>query len=725
MDILKKLESLKSRRAPQAIDARPLQIRLAARLVNSPTDTGSTAPSESSPRATERLQKLSSKAQPSAGSAEILRICAMPIAPRMRLGTPEFEEFNREHLLSHAFESGFRFFEPQANAIRDFERYGGFLAPIGVGWGKTLITLACAGIAATRYEISRVLLVVPSSVYSQLVDQMIPAARNKIPFPLQVIGLGGRSQDQRKFLARSKRRGLYLLPYSYLSTKDAPELLEEISADCVLLDEAHNLKSRRAARTRRMLDWIAERKPKLVGSLSGTLTSKSLMDYHHLARVCLGERSPMPLSNQMAGEWSMVVDAGAPPTSVLHGNPIEPLVRWACHHFPDLAKEQVDVSGFRRAYQLRFLTTPGVIATGDQEIGVSLVLQNRPVPAYEKAHDYERLKKLIQDVDTLWVTPNGDEIDYAIHLFKWLYELHSGCYNELTWPTPADLAQRRGIAETAAEDLLARAKAHHSLHQIYSKELRTYLLNGPSPGVDTPMLVAAELERHPRSPRLPAKLRDKWAEMRAADFTGRPERDSRAIRVCDYKIMEAMRRVRLWDGGGIVWVHHIEIGQWAYEMFRADGIDALHCPAGDEANRAICDPANKDKIVIASMSAHGTGKNLQHFQRQLFLQWPRSAVTAEQTIGRTHRNGQEADELVVEMMLTTKFDELLFAACLNDAVYIQQTTGTRNKIVYCSYDPLPKVYSHAFLRARGFDPKAIDSKGTNLLKEKFGDILAS
>lgn len=724
MDILKKLESLKRNKAPQSTDSRPLQIRLAAKLANSPTAAASTAPSASS-SASRKLDALATHVRVSPTSAEIVRICGMPIAPRLRLGTSEFEEFNREHLLSHAFEEGFRLFEPQANAIRDFELYGGFLAPIGVGWGKTLITLACAGIAATRYDISRVLLVVPSSVYSQLVDQMIPAARGKIPFPLQVIGLGGRSQDQRKFLARSKRRGIYLLPYSYLSTKDASEILTEIAADCVLLDEAHNLKSRRAARTRRMLDWIAERKPKIVASLSGTLTSKSLMDYHHLARVCLGERSPMPLSNQMAGEWSMVIDSGAPPTSILHGNPIEPLVRWACRNFPTLAQEEVDVSGFRKAYQIRFLTTPGVVATGDQEIGVSLVLQNRPVPAYEKAHDYERLKKLIQDVDTLWVTPNGDEIDYAIHLFKWLFELHSGFYNELTWPTPATIASRRGISESAAEDLLKRAKEHHLLHQAYSKELRGYLLNDSAPGLDTPMLVASEFERHPETKRLPAPLRAKWLAMKAADFPGRPERDSRAIRICDYKIMEALRRVRAWEGGGLVWVHHIEMGQWAYEMFKADGLDVLHCPAGDEANKAICDPANKNKVVVASMSAHGTGKNLQHFQRQLFLQWPRSAVTAEQTIGRTHRNGQEADELVAETMQTTKFDELLFAACLNDAVYIQQTTGTRHKIVYCNYDPLPRVYSHAFLRARGFDPKTIDAKGTNLLKEKFGDILAS
>ena len=58
------------------------------------------------------------------------------------------------------------------------------------------------------------------------------------------------------------------------------------------------------------------------------------------------------------------------------------------------------------------------------------------------------------------------------------------------------------------------------------------------------------------------------------------------------------------------------------------------------------------------------GRNLQAFQHQIFAQWPRSALLAEQTLGRTHRNGQKADELAVHTLMSIEFDHVCRAACL-------------------------------------------------------------
>ena len=55
------------------------------------------------------------------------------------------------------------------------------------------------------------------------------------------------------------------------------------------------------------------------------------------------------------------------------------------------------------------------------------------------------------------------------------------------------------------------------------------------------------------------------------------------------------------------------------------------------------------EAVCASPRAHGTGKNLQQFARNLVANPPSDGATWEQLIGRTHRQGQEADEVTVEV----------------------------------------------------------------------------
>lgn len=714
------LDKLKARAAAN-IKPEQLATALVERLGNSPKVIGSSETSaSSSPSLISKLTQRAAETQPIV-YAEVSRICALAVAQTLKKGTKEFEAFCRTHILASAFDAGWRFFEPQANAILAFEQSLGLFCPIGVGWGKTLITLACASIAFRERRAHKILLVVPSAVYPQLMQRDISWARTKIPLTMPIFGIGGKSADARKMIVSGHRRGLYVMPYSYLSTKDSVDLLKQIDAGLLLLDEAHNVKSRKAARTRRLLDWIAERKPEVV-ALSGTMTSKSIMDYHHLIRTCLRAGTPLPLSAQLAGEWSSVIDSGAPAAQVLTGNPILPLVEWARKTCPDLEElRRADVTGFRAAYRLRLVTAPGVVATGDNEIGTSLMLDNVP-SQLPKAAGAQVLKKLVDDVEKLWVTPNGDEIEFAIHAYKWLYELHSGFYNELVWPSLEELAKRRQIEPGAAEGLLERAKHHHAAGQRYAKRLREFLEHESFPGCDTPLLAGATMERSGGAT-VPADLFERWRDWRALRFDGMPERDSRAVRVADHKITAAVRFAKEWaeeGSGGLLWVYHHEMGAWLREALLQAGIEPLYCPAGDAANQAIIDPENKNRIAVVSMSAHGTGKNLQHFQRQAFVQWPRSAVLAEQTLGRTHRNGQLADELVVNTMLESQFESLLFAATLNDAVYIHQSTGVRQKIVYCEYSTLPKIYSHEFLRARGFEPRALDETQQKELHERFG-----
>ena len=656
---------------------------------------------------------------------EIRRIVGMPLV--FEMDSPEFEAYCRANILADAYANGFKLWYIQAEAVAAWELYNGLFAPIGVGWGKTLIALMIANKAYLKGT-QKILILVPSEVLSQLIKVDIPWARNRVAINYPIFNLGGRDMAVRRAMCASGKKGVYIVPYSLLSVKDSVENLNAINPGLIICDEAHNLRHRGAARTNRLMTKIESRKPAGV-CMSGTITQKSIKDYYHLIKWCLHQNCPLPLSTHLANDWATVLDSAASQggndwVSVTHQGPLLPLIDWARTKFPESGPFEENVSGFRKAYEARFTTTPGVVSSGDLEIGTSLTLKNTPVIVNENYPGYKRLEELGTQVTDSWLTPNGDEIDHAIHLWKWLNEIYgAGFYNELLWPAPDVYAKRKGIGLDEATDILVRAREYHSFGQIYAKSLRQWIDKNNKPGLDTPFLVGSEMSRNGAT-NVGTDLYETWRDYKDCDFEGRPDRDSRAVRVCDFKIQACVRWAKQFadeEYGCIIWYYHQAVGLWLKEEIEKQvPTEILHCPAGERFNEMIRDVSNKHKIVIASRTAHGTGKNLQHFQHQYFMQWPRPAVDAEQILGRTHRNGQMADELIVHTNITSLFDQLNFAACLNDSLYIHQTTGNRQKLIYCNYDPLPKIFPASVLRERGLDPTLLSRKQQAELNERFG-----
>jgi hypothetical protein len=221
--------------------------------------------------------------------------------------------------------------------------------------------------------------------------------------------------------------------------------------------------------------------------------------------------------------------------------------------------------------------------------------------------------------------------------------------------------------------------------------------------------------------RLPPELVHSYWKARDAWYDDLPERLSRPVRVCDYKIKAAVEwcKERLEHGpeketgqrGGIVWHHHPEIGRWLCEYLKAAGVPFVYAPAGDKGNEAVFSPG----LVVASF-AHGVGKNLQHQCQQLFLEVRREGSVMEQTLGRTHRQGQKSDEVNADIFLSNGFDIAMFSAILHDADYVQSSTGQQQKLCYSTYDPVvpptdPRLFQKLgliknpvqALRIRGYD----------------------
>lgn len=661
---------------------------------------------------------------------EINRITSLPIVHPM---APEVVEYySQNEILASAYQAGARLLVKQAEGLMAYDMAAGGLFQIGVGKGKTLLSLMLAQRMLMVKGLERAILCIPSHVWSQLIEVDIPWARSRVPLSCPMHLLGGRAPDMRKQIVRAKRRGLYILPYSLLSQPDASDMLDAIDPHALIADEAHRLRNASAARTKRITRLLRERERMEFVAMSGTLTTKSIKDYSHLSKAALKGNNFLPNISALADGWGAVIDAGADQDRLDQSNPgpIMPIVRWAQVFFPrERARLSPDVSGFRHAFKLRKDSTPGVVSGGDgsDDIGVSLIIANSPVEGFKKGQtpysspEWDYLKELIRKVEEEWVTPNGDEIDHAMLTWKWLWELCSGFYNQLTWPTVEALSARRGLELKAAHDLLQASLLHHASEQEYAKELREFIKNHHQPGLDTPMLVGKNISQH-NDRYVGQALASLWKRTKSLDFPGRVVRDKSVVRVCPFKVDHAVKWATTHvaeDEGAILWYYHQEVGEWLSDLLGTTSVPFLHCPAGKQHDLAIAAPENARKKIVASISAHGEGKNLQHFQHQLFVQFPRGSSVAEQAIGRTHRTGQKADELVVHTMNTLSFDALNFAACLNDALYAHQT-GSRMKMIYANYDPLPKVFPSALLAERGFDPKIWHKDQDKMLAEKFG-----
>jgi hypothetical protein len=174
--------------------------------------------------------------------------------------------------------------------------------------------------------------------------------------------------------------------------------------------------------------------------------------------------------------------------------------------------------------------------------------------------------------------------------------------------------------------MLERAKEHLASKQRYHKALRDFFKSAPA-GLDTPREVGNSIARY-GAKFVGSNLAALWQEVKSMEFEGMPKRLQDPVRVDPFKVDAAVAWAKEFRKG-IIWVYHKELGTWIMEALGAAGVEALYAPAGaDELIEGIGDPGRGgkgDKLVVASLSSHGTGRNLQAFAVPL-LQPNRSAV---------------------------------------------------------------------------------------------------
>lgn len=309
-------------------------------------------------------------------TAEVDRILKLP--RRSQGITPEHIAEMTDALRKDAGQMKLR--PVQALALLEAMVVGGLFGPIGVGEGKTLITLLIAYVL----EAERYLLVLPANLIEKTKRDHAKYARE---WNLPKLG------------------EITMLSYELLGRVQSEKILDAVDPDVVCADEVHKFKNRKAACTRRMSRRMEARpETKFVG-LSGTVMQKSVRDFSHILRWCLKDKAPVPRTVAETEDWAYALDEKMPEESrYLPGA----LLKF-CN--ADELRE-LPVVAARRGFRRRLVETPGVVSTvGEgEEVNASIYVSSIR-PTYKPITD-EHFRKLRKDMKTPddWVLMTGAEV---------------------------------------------------------------------------------------------------------------------------------------------------------------------------------------------------------------------------------------------------------------------------------------------------------------------------
>jgi hypothetical protein len=534
----------------------------------------------------------------------------------------------------------------QAAALREIYEVGGLFGPICVGAGKTLIAL----LASVVCEAKRPVLLVPASLRDQTLGSVLRDMRPhwKLHTNLTIISYAELSLEKNAELADAK------------GNVTRPALLDRLAPDMIISDECHMLKNPKSGRTRRVSRYMAANPHTTFVALSGTVASHSIMDYWHTIQWALKPaNAPVPGRYYEAQQWSMALDERvqdkdrAPPGALLRFcEPPEPNPCIA--HMIGMGEDcpcgcRQGVPGWnyipaitqaRRGFRDRLVQTPGVLATGEDRLGVSLRISERSVTLPPM------VRKVVDTIEATWELPTGEIISEATDLRRHLRTALCGFAYRWDPPPPREWANAR------------KAWAQYVRHRLqYNRK-----------GLDTELQVWNECEREHGGPVSESRSGHcEWCAWRLLRDTFVPNVVPEWF--SDYLLDDVAQWLK---EPGIAWVEHIAFGK---ELARRTGVRFYG--AGDS------DIGDASGPVIASIRAHGQGKNLQQWDRNLVTLPPTAGKTWEQMLGRTHRRGQLSDTVTFEVYQQHLALVEAMEQAVADARFLEDSLGNEQRLLYC------------------------------------------
>lgn len=528
----------------------------------------------------------------------------------------------------------------QAIALHDAGVHGGLFAPVRVGGGKTLISLLVSYVMGLK----RPILLVPAALEEKTRREARDLSIHwKIPFEC-----------------------IRIVSYELLGRVQSKDILLNHRPDGIICDEVHRLKNPKAAVTRRVsrymkgppenmpahLRWDI---PKFV-AMSGTITKRSLKDYAHILSWCLPNQTPFPRPYNEMEEWCQALDEKVNPFSRIHPGALLTLCNAEEHAMED------EVAAARRAFRRRLGETPGVIATVEGHTGCSLRLDTITVP-WRPEGTRAAVEGAFFNLRDNSITPDEWPVNDAMAVWRHTRELSLGFFYRWDPRPPKEWMVPR---------------------QIWGKFVRETLKYNRS-GWDSELQVAQACA----SGELDSPQYQDW---RAVRDTFEPNTvavwlDDTVIGMCVEWMASHPR--------GIVWVEHTTFGERLAEKSGRP----YFAKEGKDAQGRIIESATGP--IIASIASNCTGRNLQYWHDNLLPSPPPNGLQMEQLLGRTHRDGQEADEVSATVILSCIEHLDAIERAIKDARYIEDSTGQSQKLLYADLS-LPERWDVMGIPSRRF-----------------------
>lgn len=418
------------------------------------------------------------------------------------------------------------------------------------------------------------------------------------------------------------------ISYDTLSNPRHATILDDLAPDLFILDEAHKL-SGNSSRTRRFLKYLKAHPDTRLVVLSGTIMRKSLMDFWQLLRYTLGTNCPLPLRWNEIQDWDSVLGSNQRPGTI----PRKPGA---------LMKFCNPGEGVKEGYARRFLETPGIVGSTGPTVTAELVLRERPAKLPSS------IASVLYDLRQSYRTPWGEELEDVTALWRIARQLAVGFYYKWLWPG----------GKTDHEWLEARRNWHRDLRDVLRRNIS---------GQDSPALVGRAI--------LAGKIdvRTYWA-WHAVKGRYKPTPPVEAVWLSDCIVDDAAAWLQ--EHRGIVWYEHKAFGERLAQKYNIP-----HYGAGKKASTDIL---TESRPMVASIMAHGTGKDLQHYNANLLVCAPSSGKTFEQLLARTHRLGQRAETVTADMYLHIAEIKDGVAKATQDAKTIEALQQAPQKLCYAT-----------------------------------------
>lgn len=402
----------------------------------------------------------------------------------------------------------------------------------------------------------------------------------------------------------------------------------------------------------------------IVCAMSGTITKRSLRDFAHIIAWCFPNGCPLPTQNHFREleDWANAIDE-----KVLDQNRMQPGALLSFCNAEDLKED--DLTAVRRGVGRRIFETPGFIRTTDPGIDCSLVVRGvevTPPAAVQSAFDALRSK---------WETPDGWTFSDAVTLWRHARELACGFFYRWDPRPPQAWRDARKNWHGASREAITHNNVGWDTEKDIALACYRALSTGEKPKADT---FRDAIEAY--------KTWHGHADQRGIESTFKP--NSVPVWIDDFAVNFAIEWAK--ENNGIIWVEHRAYGQ---RLAQLSGL-RYFAQGGVDASGPI-EKADPNSAIIASIASNATGRNLQAWNKSLVISAPPTGILWEQKLGRLHRDGQQADSVVCDMMLACREQLDGFLKAKADCIFHKDFLAAPMKLTYADII-IPQLNSAGF-----------------------------